>query len=98
MRTYTKYAYWKWLLLSKHLELSKLLEEADGYVLVHNTTKDTIYVYNINRKKNARLNLERLTLSLFDNLLPFYLEIGELKEFYKSLPTQLQQRMWDCLA
>lgn len=95
MATSTKYAYWKWVLLNWHTQKFKDLK--DNCVLVHDKQNDKIFVYNIKTMKKEK----RYYNQGFDFLLKGYLTniltIGELEEFYNSLPKKHQSQFWDYL-
>lgn len=92
----TKYSYWKWILLNKH---TKLVSEKcqRPIVAVYNPTENVIFRYDVERKDKILTVWAGLDW-LFKYCLNDFVSIGELEEFYKSLPNQKKKSFWDCLS
>lgn len=90
MKTTTKYEYWKWVLLKKHTELFE-----KNCVSIHDRLQNRIFIYDIYNNKKVTMNFEQNLLSMLYSVLPYFVTIGELPEFYKSLPNKYKKVFWD---
>lgn len=92
-RLKTKYEYWKWLLLSKQ---TKLVEEQEhrGIIAIHNQIENKMYRYDFNKQKPKKTVWKGIDW-LLENEIARFLTMGELKEFYKSLPSKKKAKFWD---
>lgn len=94
-KTKRPYKYWKWLLLSKHTKMVEN-EEQRGITAIYNQIDNTICRYDFNNKKYKDTRWSGLDW-LFENVITDFLTIGELEEFYKSLPKSKKEIFWDCV-
>ena len=94
--TSTKYSYWKWVLLNKHCELLSSTTKRN-LIAIYNPTEEKIFRYDTDTKKKIKTNWSGLDW-LFENYLSKLLTIGELADFFKSLPPRKQKMFWDCIG
>lgn len=92
----TKYKYWKWVLLDKQ---TKLVAKKQGrpIIAVYNPTENVIFRYDVEKKDKILTTWSGLDW-LFKYCINDFVTIGELEEFYKSLPSQKKKIFWDCLS
>lgn len=92
----SKYEYWKWILLNKH---NKMVADKyhTGIVAVYNPIENIIFRFDTNKNTKVFTRWKGLD-DLFETMLADYLTIGELEEFYKSLPSDKKQKFWKCLS
>ncbi len=94
-KTKRPYKYWKWVLLSKHTAIMEEKEKR-GITAIYNQIDNTICRYDFNNKKYKETRWAGLDW-IFENSLAEFLTIGELEEFYKSLPKSKKELFWDCI-
>ena len=91
-----KYSYWKWVLLKKQTALV-VQEQNRPIIAVYDPIKNIMFRYDIEKKQKIKTKWDGLDW-LFTHCLSNFVEIGELKEFYKSLPKDKKVVFWDCLS
>lgn len=91
-----KYSYWKWVLLKKQTALV-VQEQNRPIIAVYDPIKNIMFRYDIEKKQKIKTKWDGLDW-LFTHCLSNFVEIGELKEFYKSLPKDKKAVFWDCLS
>ena len=92
----TKYSYWKWILLNKHTKLVAKKYKRP-VIAVYNPTENIIFRFDIDKKQKIKTNWSGLDW-LFEYCLNDFVSMGELEEFYKSLPSQKKKIFWNCLS
>lgn len=92
----TKYEYWKWILLNRH---TKMVAEKQKrpIVAVYNPIENVIFRFDTRKRKKIKTRWKGLDW-IFEYCLGDFLNIDELEEFYKSLPSQKKKIFWDCVA
>lgn len=91
-----KYSYWKWVLLKKQTAL--VVQKQDRPIIaVYDPIKNIMFRYDIENKQKIKTSWDGLDW-LFTYYLSSFVEIGELEEFYTSLPKDKKIVFWDCLS
>lgn len=91
-----KYSYWKWVLLKKQTAL--VVQEQDRPIIaVYDPIKNIMFRYDIEKKQKIKTKWDGLDW-LFTYYLSSFVEIGDLEEFYTSLPKDKKAAFWDCIS
>lgn len=92
----SKYEYWKWVLLNKHTKMISVKQQRN-IVAVYNPTENIIFRFDTDKGKKIKTRWDGIDW-LFENCLADFIDIGEVEEFYKSLPSDKKQKFWKCLS
>lgn len=91
-----KYSYWKWVLLKKQTALV-VQEQNRPIIAVYDPIKNIMFRYDTENKQKIKTKWDGLDW-LFTYYLSSFVEIGDLEEFYTSLPKDKKAAFWDCLS